>query len=114
MPVRQFSFLGVALVTILLLAAGLARAAEFSATMVTRAGGMEIPGKIYVKDNKVRNEVQAAGLASIHILRPDKKAVWIIMPQQKAYMEMPFTQEAQQKLLPLTDSQKAKMTKGGT
>ena len=82
--------------------------------MVTKVGGMEIPGNIYVKDKLVRNEVQTAGIASIHILRPDKKVVWIIMPRQKTYMEMPITQEAQQKLLPLTESQKAKMKKVGT
>ena len=114
MPVRKPSLLGVALVTILLLVAGLARAAEFSATMVTKAGSMEIPGKTYVKGNKVRNEVQAAGLASIHILRPDKNLMWIVMPQQKAYMEMPITPEAQQKMLALTDNQKAAMKKVGT
>jgi hypothetical protein len=114
MSVRQRSFPGVALAIILLLAAGLAQAAEFSATMVTKAGGVEIPGKIYVKDNKVRNEVQVAGQAGIHILRPDKQVVWIILPQQKAYMEMPFTKEAQHNLLPLTEEQKNSMKKMGT
>jgi hypothetical protein len=114
MQVWTRSLPGVALITIFLLAAGLAQAAEFTATLVTKAGGKEIPGKVYVKDNKMRNEVEVAGMASVHILRPDKKVVWIIMPQQKAYMEMPFNKEAQQKLLPLTEEQKAKMKKVGT
>ena len=114
MRVWQRSLWGIALGTVLLLAASLVQAAEFTATMVTKAGGVEIPGKIYVKENKVRNEVQAGGQTSIHILRPDKKVVWIIMPQQKAYLEMPITQEAQQKMLPLTEDQKAKMKKVGT
>ena len=114
MSIRKRSFLGVVLGAILLLAASLAQAAEFTATMVTKAGGKEIPGKVYVKDSNVRNEVQVAGMASIHILRPDKKVMWVVMPQQKAYMEMPFSQEAQQKLMPLTESQKAKMKKVGT
>jgi hypothetical protein len=113
MQVMTRSLSGVALLTLFWLATGLAQATEFTATMVTKAGGKEIPGKIYVKDNKVRNELQVAGMASIHIMRPDKKVVWIIMPQQKAYMEMPFSQEAQQKLLPLTEEQKAKMKKVG-
>jgi outer membrane lipoprotein-sorting protein len=113
MQVMTRSLSGVALLTLFWLATGLAQAAEFTATMVTKAGDKEIPGKIYVKDNKVRNELQVAGMASIHIMRPDKKVVWIIMPQQKAYMEMPFSQEAQQKLLPLTEEQKAKMKKVG-
>ena len=114
MPVWKRSLGGVVLGTLILLAASLAQAAEFSATMVTKAGGKEIPGKIYVKGNNVRNEVQVAGQTSIHIMRPDKKLIWIIMPQQKAYMEMGFSQEAQQKILPLTEEQKAKMQKVGT
>jgi len=114
MRVWQRSLWGIALGTVLLLAASLVQAAEFTATMVTKAGGVEIPGKIYVKENKVRNEVQAGGQTSIHILRPDKKVVWIIMPQQKAYVEMPITHTAQQKMLPLTEDQKAKMKKVGT
>jgi len=114
MQVWKRSLFGIVLGAILLLAASLGQAAEFSATSVTKAGGMEIPGKIYVKDSKVRNEVQAAGQTGIHILRPDKKVVWIIMPQQKAYMEMPISQEAQQKMMPLTEDQKAKMKKVGT
>ena len=114
MQICQRSLWGVSLGAVLLLAASLAQAAEFSATVVTKAGGMEMPGKIYFKDNKVRNEVQAGGQASIHILRPDKKVVWIIVPQQKSYLEMPLTQEAQQKMMPITEAQKAKMTKVGT
>ena len=114
MRVWQRSLWGIALGTVLLLAASLVQAAEFTATMVTKAGGVEIPGKIYVKENKVRNEVQAGGQTSIHILRPDKKVVWIIMPQQKAYVEMPITHTAQQKMMPLTEDQKAKMKKVGT
>lgn len=114
MRVWQRSLWGIALGTVLLLAASLVQAAEFTATMVTKAGGVEIPGKIYVKENKVRNEVQAGGQTSIHILRPDKKVVWIIIPQQKAYVEMPITHTAQQKMLPLTEDQKAKMKKVGT
>ena len=114
MRVWQRSLWGIGLGTVLLLAASLVQAAEFTATMVTKAGGVEIPGKIYVKENKVRNEVQAGGQTSIHILRPDKKVVWIIMPKQKAYVEMPITHTAQQKMLPLTEDQKAKMKKVGT
>lgn len=114
MQVWTRSLTGAALITIFLLAAGLVQAAEFTATMVTSAGGKEIPGKIYVKDTKMRNELEVAGMPSVQILRPDKKVMWLIMPQQKAYMEMPLSQEAQQKLLPLTEDQKAKMKKVGT
>ena len=55
-----------------------------------------------------------AGHSSIQIMRPDKKLVWIIMPQQKAYMEMPITKEAQQKMMMIRKTGKAKMKKVGT
>ena len=98
-----------------LLSAGLGRAAEFSATSITKAGGTETPGKVYVKGRKARHEIEIAGKTSVQILRPDKNVLWVILPQQKAYMEMPLTQEAQQKiLLNLTEKQKAKMKKVGT
>jgi hypothetical protein len=97
--------------TIFLLLASLAQAAEFSAKVVTKAGAMAIPGKMYVKGEKARNEVQMAGHPSVQIMRPDKKLFWVIMPQQKAYMEMPFTQEHEQKMLKISEQEKAKMKK---
>ena len=110
----QKNFFGVLVSLILLLSAGLVQAAEFTATLVTKAGDREVPGKIYVKGENIRNEIQAAGHTGIHIIRPDKELMWIIIPQQKAYMEMPLTQEAQQRTLALTEKQKAQMKKLGT
>ncbi len=114
MQIRNRRLLGVVLGLILLLWAGLAQAVEFSATMITKAEGKEIPGKVYIKGDKMRNEIQAAGHPVINIIRPDKKLVWIIMPQQKAYMEMPLNQKMQQKMMSLTENQKAKMKKVGS
>jgi outer membrane lipoprotein-sorting protein len=99
---------------IFLLPASLIQAAEFSAKVVTKAGGKEIPGKIYIKGDKARNEVQVAGHPGIQIMRPDKKVLWVIMPQQKAYMEMQFTKEHEQKMLKISEQAKAKMKKIGT
>jgi hypothetical protein len=114
MQIRNRRLLGVVLGTILLLWAGLVQAAEFSATMITQTGGLEIPGKVYVKGDKMRNEIQASGHPIINILRPDQKLVWIIMPQQKAYMEMPINPGTQQQMMALTDKEKAKMKKVGS
>ena len=114
MPIGQRRFLGVVLVSILLLWPGLAQAAEFSATMITKAGGLEIPGKVYVKGDKMRNEIEASGHPIINIMRPDQKLVWIIMPQQKAYMEMPINPGTQQQMMTMTEKQKAKMKKVGS
>jgi hypothetical protein len=112
---KRFLGAAAAVALILLLSAGPSPAAEFSATTITKAGGKETPGKVYVKGNKARHEIEIAGKNTIQILRPDKNVLWIIMPQQKAYMEMPLTQEAQQKiLLNVTEKQKAKMKKVGT
>jgi outer membrane lipoprotein-sorting protein len=100
---------------VLFLAVGLSQAAEFTATTVTKTGGTNKPGKIYVKGNKARHEIKLAGQTSIQILRPDKNVVWVIMPNQKTYMEMPLDQEAHQKMfLNLTEKQKARMKKVGT
>ena len=100
--------------TIFLLSASLAQAAEFSAKVITKAGGMEIPGKMYIKGEKARNEVQMAGHSTVQIMRPDKKVVWVIMPQQKAYMEMSFTKDHEQKMLKISEQAKANMKKIGT
>jgi hypothetical protein len=114
MPTGKRRFLGVVLGSILLLWAGLVQAAEFSATMITKAGGMEIPGKVFVKGDKMRNEIEASGHPVINILRPDKKLVWIIMPQQKAYVEMPIHPGTKQQMMTLTEKQKANMKKVGS
>jgi outer membrane lipoprotein-sorting protein len=104
----------VVVAAVFLLSASLAPAAEFSAKMVTKAGGREILGKIYIKGDKARNEVQMAGSPGIQIMRPDKKVLWVVMPQQKAYMEMQFTKEHEQKMLKISEQAKAKMKKVGT
>jgi outer membrane lipoprotein-sorting protein len=74
--------------------AGAAPAAEFSATMITKAGPHETQGKIFVKGNKVRNEMKADGRTQISIVRLDKKVMWLIMPAEKSYMEMPLNPQA--------------------
>ena len=114
MQVVKRSLGGAIIVTTLFLWAGLTQAAEFTANVITKAGGKEIPGKVYVKGQKARNEIKIAGQPNIQILRPDKNLIWVIIPQQKAYMEMPLTQESQEKMFfNVTEKQKAKMKKVG-
>jgi outer membrane lipoprotein-sorting protein len=114
MQLHNRCLLWVVVGTIFLLLASLAQAAEFSAKVITKAGGMEMPGKMYIKGEKARNEVQMAGHSTVQIMRPDKKVVWVIMPQQKAYMEMSFTQDHEQKMLKISEQAKANMKKIGT
>jgi hypothetical protein len=114
MQVWQRGLGGIAFLVSFLFVAGVAQAAQFSATMVTKVGGVDIPGKIYVKDGNMRNDIQAAGQNMTHIMRSDKNVVWVIMPQQKIYMEAPVSTEARQKMMPLTEEQRAKMKKVGS
>lgn len=96
------------------MSAGLSQAAEFSAKMVTEMHGKDIPGKIYLKGNKVRNETMVEGQTHVMIVRPDKKVVWMLMPRQKAYMEMPITDESQHQMMTMTGKDKPDMKLVGT
>jgi hypothetical protein len=65
---------------------GHAFAAEFSADMINKAAGQTMQSKIYMKDNKIRMETK--GEKAYSIVRMDKKLMWVIMPEEKSYMEM--------------------------
>jgi hypothetical protein len=60
-------------------------AQEFSANIVanSKEGGMK--GSVLVSKDKIRMEMQQA----VSIVRIDKKLVWMLLPEQKMYMEMP-------------------------
>lgn len=64
--------------------------AEFSAKMVIRDQGRDVPGKIYVKDGKMRQEFLDDQGHTITLVRQDKKRVWVIMPLENSYVEMPL------------------------
>ena len=64
--------------------------AEFSAKMLLREKGEDIAGKIYVKDGKMRQEFLDATGHTITIVRRDKSRVWVIMPFENTYVEMPL------------------------
>lgn len=101
--------LAVTLAMVFCLAASLAQAAEFSATVVSTAQGQSMKGKVFVKGDRMRTEMEIAGETNITITRPDKKVVWIAMPEQKMYMEMPLTDKMQQKMMMKDPEDRAKM-----
>jgi Domain of unknown function (DUF4412) len=71
-----------------------AGAVEFSADLVIQPKGDEaMSGKIFVKGDKVRQETSEEGETQIMIIRPDKKVTWMITPEEKTYMEMPYQSE---------------------
>lgn len=70
--------------------AGTAIAAQFSASMMIKDGGKLIPGKIFVQDGKMRQEFNDAEGRTITIVRPKLKVIWIILPGERAYTELPL------------------------
>lgn len=65
-------------------------AAEFSGQMLTRVRETTVPGRIFVKDGKLRQEFIDDKGQTITILRPDKKLIWVILPLERVYMEVPL------------------------
>ena len=64
--------------------------AEFSAKMVLTQQGQTMPGKIYVKDKKMRQDFLDDRGHTITIVRRDKNRVWVIMPSENTYVDMPL------------------------
>ncbi len=72
---------------------GVAWGAEFSAMMMVKDDAKVMPGKIHVHDGKMRQEFVDEGGQTITIVLPDQKVVWVILPRQRTYMEIPLTQK---------------------
>lgn len=76
-------------VLFVLFLAGTAVAQEFSADLVSNTGGVVSTGKIFASKDKVRMDLPQM----ITISRQDKGVVWMLMPQEKTYLEQPFKPE---------------------
>jgi hypothetical protein len=85
---QRLGFLGLLLI---LTIPGVARGAEFSASMLVKDDVKIMPGKIQVSNGKLRQEFTDARGQTITIVRPDLKLVWVILPLQGSYMEFPLT-----------------------
>jgi len=80
----------------IVLSAVAASAAEFSADMVMKGpDGQAMSGKVFVKGQKIRQEIQQDGERVITILRMDKKLSWVLMVDEKVYMEMKMQKSAE-------------------
>lgn len=73
----------VAVLAVCTVFAGTASAYEFSADIVMSQQGKAITGKIFLSGDKSRIEMQQM----VIITRGDKKLSWMLMPEQKMYME---------------------------
>jgi hypothetical protein len=58
--------------------------------MVLSQQGQNTLGKIYVKDGKMRQEFLDDRGHTITIVRRDKHRVWVILPLENTYVEMPL------------------------
>jgi hypothetical protein len=70
-----------------------AMAQELSAMIMSTSAGQKTNMKVYMKPDKYRMDMEAAGSSTI--AREDINKVWILMTQQKTYMEMPGYQNSQ-------------------
>jgi uncharacterized protein DUF4412 len=70
--------------------ASFAAAADYSADLESVSPVGTITSKVYVRDNLQRMEMSAAGKQAVMILRGDKKVVWMLMPENRLYVEMPM------------------------
>jgi len=65
------------------------KVSPFSADQVKTTGKKTTTGKVYSNGKAVRIEgLDARGQQSVTILRPDQKAVWVLTPASKTYMDM--------------------------
>ncbi len=71
---------------LLILVAAETPPSNFSAEMVMRAQNQVMQGKIYASNQKTRME----NPVNVIIARPDLNVSWVLMPQQKMYMEQPL------------------------
>lgn len=64
--------------------------ANFAAQMLVKDGDKIIPGRIFVQDGKMRQEFIDESGQTITIVRPDQKLIWVIIPREKTYIELPL------------------------
>ncbi|MBI4642978.1 MAG: hypothetical protein HY743_04440 [Deltaproteobacteria bacterium] len=67
-----------------------APAAEFSGQTFTREREVTVLGRIHVKEGKLRQEFIDDKGQTITILRSNKKLIWVILPLERIYMEVPL------------------------
>jgi hypothetical protein len=81
------------LLPMLLILGSSAAAAQFSARMMIKDGDKVLPGRIYQQDGKLRQEFNDEIGRTVTIVRPDKRVVWVILPRERAYLEMPLSRK---------------------
>lgn len=78
--------------------------AEFSADFIQKMPQGVHKGKAFFKENKFRQDINMGGNKQVMIFRMNTGVAWILMPEQRMYMEMPGFAGA--KNAPQVDQQK--------
>jgi outer membrane lipoprotein-sorting protein len=88
----EIALLAMVLAMCLLVCAHMSIAEEFSADFVVKTFGEPLPvnGKVFVKNGLVRHEVLERGGKQITVVRPDKRVIWVINPDEKMYLEAAY------------------------
>ena len=97
---------------LVLMIAAPAAAAQFSALMIIKDAGKAVPGKIFVQDGKMRQEFNDEEGQTVTIVRPDRKVVWVIIPRERTYLEMPLKKKLPGQFLQIPDEAIAKRPLG--
>ncbi len=85
---RLYLFVAIFIMAVLALPVS-GNAADFSADMVQTSSMGTIKGKAFFKGSNFRQEMNFQGRKQVTIFRKDKGVVWVLMPEQMMYMEMP-------------------------
>lgn len=83
--------IGVLFSALLLAGSGVAQnqpTVEYSADSIMEHDEGTMKGKVYVAPGKERREMSTGAEKMINIMRHDKKITWMLMPEDKMYMEM--------------------------
>jgi Zn-dependent protease with chaperone function len=62
----------------------------FSADMISTYQGTKHRMKVFSRERAFRMEISEGGASNISILRYDRRLMWVVMPEQRTYMEMPM------------------------
>lgn len=66
--------------------------AQYSANSVTETETVTINEKVYAAPGKIRREQDLGSHTQVSIVRMDKGVMWVLMPDERMYMEMSMQQ----------------------
>jgi hypothetical protein len=64
--------------------------ADYVAHTVMEADGRRMTGRVWASGDKERRELEVDGRTHVMILRRDRDLVWMLMPEQRMYLEQPL------------------------